>query len=227
MSKKPIETKMRGETAYQRIKEEIIAGHLLPGSRVRETDLAERLNTSRTPVRDALRRLEADGLITHQPHVGAVITKLDQQSIIELYSMREVLEGTAARDAAIHASSVEIEDLREILEYERKHGDTPAAAAQINRTFHSALYQAAHNRFLVKTLESLSTAMLLLGPTTLGLDFRSATAREEHEGIVDAISARDSATAEAAARKHIRNAQKARLSMNRAREVGGQFSQTK
>lgn len=210
------QSKLRGESAYARLKNEIARGEMAPGSRVREVEIAERLGISRTPVREALRRLEADGLITHVPHLGAAVAKLDHQAVIELYDMREVLEGTAARYAARHASEAEVQDLADIVETEMERAENPAALAQINRTFHSGLYHAGHNRFLLKALGSLSDAMILLGGTTLFIESRSLTAHEEHLAIVGAIAARDPEAAEDAARLHIRNAQRARLKLLRA-----------
>ncbi|MGV6872220.1 GntR family transcriptional regulator [Pseudochelatococcus sp. B33] len=216
-----VASKLRGETAYTRLKNEIANGEMAPGSRVREVEIAERLKISRTPVREALRRLEADGLITHVPHLGAVVAKLDHQAVIELYGMREVLESTAARYAARHASEAEVQDLADIVATEMDHADNPSALAQINRTFHAGLYHAAHNRFLLKALGSLSDAMILLGGTTLFVDSRSVTAHEEHLAIVGAIAARDADAAEEAARLHIRNAQRARLKLLRAEMMDG------
>jgi DNA-binding GntR family transcriptional regulator len=219
MSKGPVDPKLRGETAYARLKEEIATGKMMPGSRVREVEIADRLGVSRTPVREALRRLEADGLVTHAPHMGAVVATLDHSAVIELYAMREILEGTAARFAARHASEVEIQDLAYLVETEMDRAEDPAALAQINRAFHSALYHAGHNQFLLKALGALSDAMILLGGTTLAVDSRSTTAHEEHMAMVKAIAARDPDAAEGAAREHIRNAQRVRLKLLRAAMV--------
>ena len=211
--------KLRGETAYAQLKNEISTGKMLPGSRVREVEIAERLGISRTPVREALRRLEADGLITHVPHSGAIVAQLDHNAVIELYAMREVLEGTAARFAARHASEAEIQDLADLVATEMDRASNPAALAQLNRAFHHALYHAGHNRFLLKALNSLSDAMILLGGTTLGVESRSTTAHQEHTALVEAIATRDPDAAEEAARIHIRNAQRARLKLLRAAMV--------
>src|SRR3546814_4510444 len=105
-------TESRGEIAYVRLKESIQTGELKPGQRIREIEMADRLRMSRTPVREALRRLEADGLLTFAPYRGMVIAELDHQAVMELYQMREVLEGTAAGLAARHASEAESESGR-------------------------------------------------------------------------------------------------------------------
>ncbi|MEK9992999.1 MAG: GntR family transcriptional regulator, partial [Paracoccaceae bacterium] len=98
---------------YEKLISSILSGDLLPGDRLREIDLAKRLNVSRTPVREAMRRLEADGLITHKPRIGAEVRTLTQEEIVELYEMRIVLEAPAAKMAAKHASNSEISILED------------------------------------------------------------------------------------------------------------------
>jgi DNA-binding GntR family transcriptional regulator len=210
-SETPNQQESRGEVAYVRLREAIQAGDLEPGQRIRENEMASWLEMSRTPVREALRRLEADGLLTFAPYRGMVISELDHQAVMELYSMREVLEGTAAGLAARHASDAEIEVLRDIVSNELLDADNPRRIASQNKHFHGALYRAAHNRYLLKTLNVLSDAMALLGMTTMAITGRSTTAHGEHLAVVAAIEARDPTTAEAAMREHIRMAQRARL----------------
>ena len=105
--------------AYEMLLEAIESGSLRPGTRLRETELADRFAISRTPVREALKRLETQGLVVHEPHHGAVVATLDYGQTTELYLMREVLEGTAARLAAIHATATEVEVLREMVARDR------------------------------------------------------------------------------------------------------------
>jgi DNA-binding GntR family transcriptional regulator len=201
----------RGEVAYSRLKAAVRAGVLKPGQRIRENEMATQLDMSRTPVREALRRLEADGLLTFAPYRGMMISELDHQAVMELYQMREVLEGTAAGLAARHASEAEIGILEDLVAADKGSAADPKEASTHNRQFHGAVYRSAHNRYLLKTLNVLGDAMALLGMTTMSLTGRSDTAREEHAAIVAAIADHDAATAEAAARKHIREAQRARL----------------
>jgi DNA-binding GntR family transcriptional regulator len=201
----------RGETAYGRLKEAIQAGDLTPGQRIRENEMASWLEMSRTPVREALRRLEADGLLTSTPYRGMVISELDHQAVMELYSMREVLEGTAAGLAARHASGAEIAVLKDIVDNELDAVGDPRRIASHNKHFHGALYRVAHNRYLLKTLNVLSDAMALLGMTTMAITGRSETAHGEHLAVVAAIEAHDPVAAEAGMREHIRMAQRARL----------------
>ena len=104
----------RGEAAYQHIRSAIQAGRLKSGERLREIDLAKQIGLSRTPIREALSRLEAEGLVAHDATRGVVVAELDYSMVTELYYMREVLEGTAARLAAQHASDVEISILSDL-----------------------------------------------------------------------------------------------------------------
>jgi DNA-binding GntR family transcriptional regulator len=201
----------RGELVYRQIRDAIQAGELTPGTRVREVDLAQWLGTSRTPVREALGRLQNDGLVANDLQRGMIVTELDHQMVDELYLMREVLEGTAAGLAAKYATDTEIALLRRLAERDRAHDGSPAEHSSNNKFFHDKLYLSAHNRYLLKTVSTLRESMALLGHTTLALPGRSSTAIDEHEAIIAAIERRDSAAAEAAARAHIRVAYQARM----------------
>ncbi|MEN9419681.1 MAG: hypothetical protein RI988_3302 [Pseudomonadota bacterium] len=197
----------RAEQAYQEIRRAIQEHRLKPGDRLREAELAEAVGVSRTPLREALARLEADGLIANDPARGLVVTRLDYNMVSELYYMREVLEGTAARLAAQHASDVELTILDEICEqYRRSIGDSAALELR-NRQFHEALYRCAHNRYLVRTLQGLHDALALLGESTLHDRARAENTQAEHEAILRAIKERNPEAAEQATRTHIRNAQ--------------------
>ncbi len=200
----------QGELAYQRIIELIRNGELMPGARLREVDLSERLGLSRTPIREALRALEADGLVQHQPRQGAVVRQLDHGEIMELYEMRAVLEGTAARLAARMVSDVELRALDGLNE-DFATAPSPEVAAEINRRFHQALFGAARNRFLTQALEAIQKTLLILGPTTLLEKARVRDSVSEHAIVIAALEARDGLAAEAAMRAHIEAAQLTRL----------------
>lgn len=208
----------QGQSAYRRLLEDIRAGTLLPGMRLRETDLADRLGISRTPVREAIRQLEADGLVIHLPRQGATIRSLDHAEVVELYEMRAVLEGTAARLAARAASDIELAELAAL---NAELAATPAGpqAREVNRQFHRSLLDAARNRFLLKSMSALQKTLLILGPTTLADPARAKAAVAEHAAVLAALDARDGAGAEAAMRAHVGAALSARLRGMRGREV--------
>ncbi len=200
-----------GADVYKRLLDMVRDGDLRPGDRLRESHLAELLGVSRTPVREALRRLEMQGLVTHELHRGTVVRELDHNTITELYFMREVLEGSAAALASRHASQSEIAALRDMIEADRERLSDPTYLARTNQRFHAALYLASHNRYLVEMLQGLRTSMWLLGPTTLAHPGRGQEALEEHIRIIDAIEQGDPEAAENAAKEHIRRAHTVRL----------------
>lgn len=203
-----------GTGAYERLLRAIEEGEIPPGSRLREAELAERFAISRTPVREALGRLETQGLVVHEPHRGASVAQLDYGQISELYDLREVLEGTAARLAAIHASEVEVEVLEEMVTRDRGHVADGTLMARSNRQFHRQIHACARNRFLQSMLETMRLSLVLLpGATTLAAPGRAGEALDEHQRIVAGIRAHDGDAAEAAARAHIRAAFKARIMM--------------
>jgi len=201
----------RSEAAYDLLRTGVMDGILQPGQRLREVDVSDWLGMSRTPVREAFRRLERDGLITFVPHKGMTVTVLDHGAIMELYRMREVLEGTAASLAAQHATDAEIDVLKDMLSQEPPlQGDSRALAAH-NVSFHNTIYAAAHNRYLLRSLNGLRDSMALLGETTYAVPGRIEAALTEHEVVVDAIARRDPSLADKAMRAHLRGAQHARL----------------
>jgi DNA-binding GntR family transcriptional regulator len=207
----------QGNTAYRRLLEEISRGDLPPGARLRETELAARLGISRTPVREAIRLLEADGLVTHLPRQGATIRVLDYPEVMELYEMRAVLEGTAARLAARVASELELEELA-ALNAEMARATDPHAAYTLNRQFHMTLLDAAKNRYLVKSVNALQKTLLIIGPTTLADAERATGAVQEHDQVLAALKARDGAGAETAMRAHVEAAHRVRLRQLRGRD---------
>lgn len=204
----------RADLAHHALREALRAGLLAPGERVREDEIAAALGISRTPVREALHRMQARGLLDAAGR-GLAVARLDRRQVLELYEMREILEGTAARLAARHAAEAELTLLDRLAAASAAAGAGPEAAAA-NRRFHRAMQEAAHNRYLLQTLDELDDAIALLGPTTLAEPGRAAAAAGEHAAILAAIVARDADRAEALARAHIRGARDARLLMAEA-----------
>ena len=210
----------QGREAYDRLIAEIRAGKLRPGDRLTETDLAARLGISRTPVREAIRLLEADGLVDHQPRAGARIRRLDHAEVTELYEMRAVLEGTAARFAARAAYDSELADLRAInADFAAARGN-PEALYHANRQFHAVLLTAARNRFLLRATEAVQKTLLILGRSTMEEAERADSAAAEHAAILAALEAHDGAAAEAAMRAHIESAHRARQRQIRRDDTG-------
>lgn len=200
----------QGLVVYRQLLEEIRSGALPSGARLREVDLAQRLGHSRTPVREAIRLLESDGLVIHLARQGATVRSLDYAEVMELYEMRIVLEGTAARLAARAANDAELQQLAELNEEFTSTRDE-GEAARLNWQFHTMLQEAARNRFLLKAMRGLQKTMLLLGPTTLLETNRAARAAEEHGRLLVSLMARDGDAAEKVMREHMQAAQSVRL----------------
>lgn len=201
----------RSEHVYRRLRDAIRRGEFKSGHRVMEIEVAQWLNVSRTPVRDAIRRLESEGMLEHEPRNGLVVARLDRQSVMELYVMRETLEGTAARLCARHAADLEIQGLLDLVERERQLAGDYEGLARHNGVFHAAIHRGAHNRYLEKSLATVNDSMVLLGTPLMLLPHRAQTAAAEHARIVDTIQRRDPEAAEEAARAHVRAAQRERL----------------
>lgn len=202
----------RAEYVYQHLRQAMRDGRFQQGDRIREDEVAKSLGVSRTPVREALRRLQARGLLDFGSGRGLGIVELSRTQVLELYAMRELLEGAAARLAAQYATSTEVSYMRHLLKQFRNTKD-PQQLASINRTFHGAIRDAAHNRYMVRSLNDLNEALALLRGTTFSILGRPETADIEHRAILDAIEKGDPATAEREARAHIRTAQSLRMQM--------------
>ncbi len=200
----------QGQSAYDWLLDEIRHGTLPPGARLREVELAERLGISRTPVREAIRRLEADGLVEHLPRQGASLRRLSYAEVMELYEMRAVLEGTAARLAARAASDLELRELSDI-NSEMTASAVPADVVRLNRQFHAALINAAKNRYLKRAIGTMGRTLLILGQSTLFDPARSASAAKEHDALLRALQARDGSAAQSAMHAHIEKAHSIRL----------------
>ena len=202
-----------GEAVFRALCRALENGVYRSGDRLREDEVAGRLNVSRTPVREAFGKLTAKGWVQPAGGRGLVVRSLDQSEVLELYAMREILEGAAARLAAQYATAAEIAALRDIHErFVRGAGDA-SELARLNRLMHGAIQGAARNRYLDSALEDMHVAIALLGATTFAAEGRPATAAAEHGELIEAIAARDPDRAEAIARAHIREALRTRLGM--------------
>ena len=209
-SKDRSQDQSQAEVAYQKLYESIRSGLFAPGDRLRETDLAQRFSLSRTPIREAIHKLEAEGIVSHRARLGAVVNSLSYTQVIELYDMRLVLEQTAAEMAAQHASTVEIDALQDLNDLLASAGD-PARAAAINQDFHACLYLAARNQFLLQATRGLNNVLILLKPTTLADEQRIKTACQDHQNIIDALRIRDAKIAGQAAAIHLLDSLRYRL----------------
>lgn len=210
------QTKPVPNDAYSMILEAIDVGIYRPGDRLVESELAERFGVSRTPIREALQRLETQSLLERDGR-SLIVASLDHNQMSELYIVRRELEALAARLAARHATMEEVRLLRAMVTADNDLVDDPAALARANRRFHKQIHLASHNRYLVQQLDLVHRTMALMATTSLAAQGRGRIAQEEHDGIVRAIEARDEDAADRALRDHISIAFMTRLQQDAER----------
>ncbi|GLW08680.1 GntR family transcriptional regulator [Microtetraspora sp. NBRC 13810] len=198
---------------YRRLREDILSGGLAAETPLVEAALADRYGTSRTPVREALRRLEQDGLVERADRSLRVRARSPEE-ILEIYEVRISLEGVAARAAAERHTPYDLARLRaEAGRMAATPADDPRAMADANRRFHEAIYAAGHNATLLDLLTRLNDHLARYPATTLSHPGRWHQARTEHEALLAAIAARDAPTAATLAEQHMTTARDIRLLM--------------
>lgn len=198
--------------AYSLILAAIEAGTYRPGDRLVESELADRFGVSRTPVREALQRLETQAMLVRDGR-SLIVASLDHNQLSELYVVRAELEALAARLAARHATPEEVRVLSQMVEEDRQNQRDPEALARANRRFHRQIHLASHNRYLVQQLDLVHRSMALMAKTSLAAEGRSEAAMAEHARVVEAIAAGDGQAADKALRQHISMAWETRLKL--------------
>lgn len=199
------------EVACDEIRRAIREGRVPTGAHLTENELAGWLGMSRTPVREAMRRLESEGLLLNQPFRGALVMRLDVEDMQQMFAVRELLEPAAAAGCALRATESEIAALREVLRREAEVLGNPAALITLNRQFHDLILEAARNQFLKKAIAAVYSLIPLLGDSNLLDEPHARAAHLQHLAILDAIEARDAARAELLARSHVSHSLKCRL----------------
>ncbi len=196
--------------------EAIDQGEFRPGDRLVEAELAERFGVSRTPIREALQRLETQGVLARDGR-SLIVASLDHDQLGELYVVRAELEGLAARLAAQHAAPEEIRLLWEMVRKDRELVSRPEVLSRANKRFHRQIHLASHNRYLILQLDMVHRTMALIASTSLAAEGRGERSLEEHAEIVTAIEARDGDAADLALRQHISHAFETRLRLEAER----------
>ena len=205
--------------AYSLILEAIDVGIYKPSDRLVESDLAERFGVSRTPIREALQRLETQSLLERDGR-SLIVASLDHNQMAELYVVRRELEGLAAKLAARHATEEEISVLRDMVTADDALVDDPVALSKANRLFHEQIHLASHNRYLVQQLNLVHRTMALMATTSLAAKGRGEIAQSEHKNIVGAIERRDEEAAGQALNDHISTAFMTRLKQDAGQRGG-------
>ena len=200
---------------YERLRGEIVEGTFDAGANLVEIALAERYGTSRTPIREALRRLEQDGLVERGDRGMRVRTRSPEE-ILEIYEVRIALEATAASAAATRHTDLDLIRVRKAQSaMDSVPSEDPVAMMAANRAVHEAIWAASHNGTVVDLLSRLNNHLTRYPATTLEKAGRWQEALAEHHALIEAIEARDSARAGALAEAHMTKARDLRLQIYR------------
>lgn len=194
----------RDELVAETLRQAILRGELAPGQKLDQTTVAQRLGVSRSPVREALKTLAAEGLVELQPHRTATVVELSLEEMEEIYDIREVLESMAARLAAPRMDDERLAKLRELLE-KMDESTTVREWSDLNSAFHSLIYEAAGRPRLVEIIFSLRTAAGPYIARYIASEGHKEMSQVEHREIYEACKARDGERAAAAVREHIVN----------------------
>lgn len=198
---------------HDAIRGAITGRKLAPGSKLSVPELARRLNVSRTPVKEALTRLEQEGLVTTIPNRGPFVTSLGRDDVREVYQLRELLEGLVARLAAKKVDGPVVAALKGLVRAQETAlaSRSVEAIMEVDMEFHRRLRELAGNRRLDVLLRNLQDQIRIVFATSITIPGRREKAIAEHREILAAIEQRDPDAAERAARAHIRNVREAVL----------------
>jgi DNA-binding GntR family transcriptional regulator len=202
---RPLDNRTLWEQVRDRLREDILAGRLEPGTELSEVALAREFGTSRGPLREALGRLASEGLVTITPRRGAVVTQLTRQEFIDAYQVREALETLAIRLAVPLMSDAEVAHLRELCELMARaaRDDEVRLFFDTNNSFHEALVRGSRNEKLHEFHRLLVGQMVPYLPRSLELRGNLQQSVAEHEAILAAIDSRDAERAAELMAEHI------------------------
>lgn len=203
----------KSKRVYEILLENIIKGRLLPGEKLVERDLAKKLGVSKTPVREALSKLEREGLIEGASYHSFSVAQISHKDIIEIYDIREIIDGLAARATTEKIKEKKVKQLHSIIRsfksYLKKNDLESYSSLDIK--FHNLLGLISENRRLCEIMQRLRNQTRVLMTTSVTLPGRAEASLAEHRKIVDAVTSQDTDLAERFAREHIRNVRKAVL----------------
>jgi DNA-binding GntR family transcriptional regulator len=198
------------DTVYQQLRDDIISGELLPGAVLREAELAPRFGVSKTPLRDALVRLQKDGFVTIPPYRSAVVVGYSRTDLREIYELRELLEGACARQAASYISADALAELARIVQASAECvaggvviEGRAEELAELHDQFDLVMYAQSRNSRIAEMVGNIRGHIKRIGRLTAGIPGRLAKSVPEHQAIYEAIVQRDGAAAEALMRRHI------------------------
>jgi DNA-binding GntR family transcriptional regulator len=193
------------EIVYEELKMQILTGKIIPGTRMMEVELAEDMGVSRTPIREAIRKLEKEGLVTIEPRKGAYASQISTDDMVEILEVRQNMEGLAAFFAASRMKPEQLRVLREVEEAYNKAVEDGNTAEMIryDSKFHKLIVESSNNKILIKMVEQLQETVLRFRYLYYDDFKRAEKMPEEHQMIVDAIANKNSEAARNAADFHI------------------------
>ena len=201
------------EIVFETLRDAIISQTLEPGERLMEIQMADEMGVSRTPVREAIRKLELEGLVIMVPRKGAYVAGISVKDIHEVFEVRTSLEGLAASLAAQRITPEELDEMEKnlFLEAGELEGNNLRSIVEIDTTFHDLLYKAARNEKLLQLVSNLQEQLQRFRSASLARPGRSKGALDEHRKILEAIALGDSKLAQKLAMEHIENAETAMM----------------
>ncbi|NLJ75995.1 MAG: GntR family transcriptional regulator [Peptococcaceae bacterium] len=194
------------ELVFDSLRKAIIHGKLRPGERLMEIQLAEEMGVSRTPVREAIRKLELDGFVVMVPRRGAYVAGVSVKDIADVFEVRSALEGLAAGLAAERITEEEMEELEKVI-YQISGEEDVLTVVKKDNEFHELIYTASRNRRLTQIIKNLSEQINRFRLTSLSVPGRLKIAVDEHKKIIEAICERDVDLANKLASEHMENAE--------------------
>ena len=198
---------LRGRV-FHRLREDILSGKYKEGDELKEVAIGEDLGVSRTPVREAFRQLELEGLIQFIPNKGDYVTGITEKDVKDIYMIRSLLEGLCARWACEHITEAQMEEMEENIYLSKFHAQKGhlEQLAELDNRFHEILYEACNSKILEHQLRDFHEYVLRVRKKTLSNANRGPKSNEEHEMIMEAIKAKDGLKAEKLANMHMINA---------------------
>lgn len=197
-----------GGRVFQRIREDILNGRYKENDELRENTIGKELGVSRTPVREALRQLELEGLVTIIPNRGAYVTGISHKDIWDIYKIRSMMEGLCARWATEHITEEQLDELEEAIllsefQMKKESGFNAEQVAALDGRFHAILYEASGSRILCHVLTDFHNYVQAARKSSIVSEDRARKSIREHRQILRAIRDRDAEMAEQLANEHI------------------------
>lgn len=205
------------DVVFETLREAIIKGILKSGERLMESQLAEEMGVSRTPVREAIRKLELEGFVVVIPRKGAYVSEMSYKDVHEVYEIRAALESLACGLAAERATADEIEEMERYLVEERDYlyNEDLLLTVKTDIGLHELIYKATRNEKIMGLTSNLKEQVYRLRSTSITLPGRKKQSLLEHQGIVEAISQREVELAQRLGQEHIEHAEQAMLELLR------------